>query len=69
MKKKDIQSLREADTKDLQKMALEKRESIRQIRFGASGSKSRNVREAREIRRDVARISTEISKRNATNAQ
>jgi ribosomal protein L29 len=57
---KDIQ---EKNEKDLQKELAEKQEALRAFRFGISGSKVRNVREGRALRRDVARILTEVSRR------
>jgi len=50
---------------DLAKEVAEKRESLRLFRFGESGSRSRNVREGRNLRHDIARILTEISKRRS----
>ena len=41
-------------TKDL----ADKNESLRKFRFGVAGSRTRNVREARTLRRDIARIHT-----------
>lgn len=40
-----------------------KRESLREARFGAAGSRSRNVRAVRETRKEIARIMTELRKR------
>ena len=41
----------------------EKREMLRAFRFGTAGSKSKNVREGREVRRTIARMLTEQSAR------
>lgn len=49
---------------ELQKDIADKREALRVIRFGAEGSRSRNVRESRTIRRDIARLLTEVNSRN-----
>ncbi len=46
---------------------VEKREALRAFRFGSAGSKSKNVREGRVLRRTVARILTE-QKARATKA-
>jgi ribosomal protein L29 len=46
---------------DLTKTLAEKRESLRLFRFGNAGSKSKNVKEAKGIRKDIARILTEIT--------
>jgi len=46
---------------EIRKEIAEKQEAIRQFRFGGSGSKKRNVREGRTLRRSVARLLTELS--------
>ena len=46
---------------DLIKTLGEKREDLRKIRFGTSGSKTRNVKETASIRKEVARIMTELT--------
>ncbi len=43
---------------DLSKMVSDKRESLRVFRFGTTGAKTKNVKESRTIRRDIARILT-----------
>jgi ribosomal protein L29 len=57
---KDIQT---TDEKDLHKSLVEKGEALKSFRFGIAGSKNRNIREGRGLRREVARIQTEISRR------
>ncbi len=47
---------------DLVKALLEKREALRKFRFGEAGSKTKNVKEGAGIRKDIARIMTEINK-------
>jgi ribosomal protein L29 len=46
---------------DLAKLASDKREALRLFRFGSAGSKSKNVKEGRAIRKDIARILTALS--------
>lgn len=46
---------------DLTKMLSEKREALRLFRFGSSGAKTKNVKEGRELKRDIARIMTVLS--------
>ena len=46
---------------ELVKMLADKREALRVFRFGAAGSKSKNVKEGRTIRKDIARIMTAIN--------
>lgn len=50
--------------KDLVKDLGALRESIRVFRFGIAGSKIRNMKEGRNLRRDIARYMTELSKRH-----
>ncbi len=50
--------------KDLEKFVREKREELREFRFKSAGSRTRNVREGRNTRRDVARALTELSTRS-----
>lgn len=49
---------------DLAKEMREKREALRTFRFGSAGSRTRNVREGRTLRKDIARLMTEVSARN-----
>ena len=45
---------------DLNKMLVEKREALRVFRFGAAGAKTKNVKEGRAIRKDIARVLTAL---------
>lgn len=45
---------------DLIKSLDEKRILIRDIRFGTAGSKSKNVKEQKNLKKDIARIKTEL---------
>ena len=47
----------------IEKFVAEKRETLRVRRFGSAGSRSRNVREGRGIRKDIARALTELTAR------
>jgi ribosomal protein L29 len=49
--------------KDLMKLISEKREIIRNFRFGSTGSKIKNVKLGRTLRKDIARIMTELNLR------
>jgi ribosomal protein L29 len=49
--------------KDLNKMLAEKRQVLRDFRFSIAGSKTRNVREGRKSRKDIAKILTELRAR------
>lgn len=46
---------------ELNKLVASKREALRAFRFGNSGSKSKNVKEGRTIRKDIARMLTAAS--------
>ena len=60
MKTKELKELKNKSREELLKELTSKREALRSFHFGASGSKSRNVREGRMLRRDIARILTVI---------
>lgn len=62
-------SIKTQSDKELEKAVLEKRESLRDARFNISGSKVKNVRQQRDIKREVARILTELNARSQKNAQ
>lgn len=49
----------------LQQELTEKREALRTFRFGGAGSRSRNVREGRTLRKEIARLLTELNARVA----
>mgnify|MGYP001576064325 CR=1 FL=1 len=57
----DTKELKAKTPADLAKMISEKREALRVFRFGAAGAKSKNVREGRTIRKDIARILTVLN--------
>lgn len=48
---------------DLIKALGEKRGDFRKLKFGNTGSKTRNVKEGASIRKDIARIMTELNKK------
>ena len=48
---------------DLHKLISEKREAIRIFRFGSAGAKTKNVKEGRELKKDIARIMTVLSEK------
>lgn len=60
MKSKEI---KEKADKDLEKMLEEKRLSLGAFRFGIEGSRTRNTKEGRNTRKDIARILTETRMR------
>jgi ribosomal protein L29 len=54
---------------DLQKEIAQKREAVRSFRFGGAGSRTRNVREGRTLKRDIARMMTELTARNIADSK
>ena len=48
---------------DLQKDIAAKRESLRTFRFSEAGTRTRNVREGRTLRKAIARLLTEMNSR------
>ncbi len=51
---------------ELLTLVAEKRASLRAFRFGIAGSKTRNVREGRATKRDIATILTTLRARGIT---
>ena len=56
-------SITKETIESLHKMLETKREGLRTFRFEGAGSRRRNVREARTIRKEIARILTELQAR------
>jgi large subunit ribosomal protein L29 len=50
--------LRQKTKTELQKLLMENREKLRQLRFDLAAGKVKNVREIRMIKKDIARILT-----------
>jgi ribosomal protein L29 len=48
---------------DLKKLVADKKDALRSSRFGVTGSRARNVKEARTTRREIARALTELRAR------
>jgi ribosomal protein L29 len=46
---------------ELQKIAADKREELRALRFGGAGSKNKNVKAAKSLRREIARALTALN--------
>ena len=57
------QSLINHTPEDLNKMVLDKQEELRVLRFSASGGKNHNVKQAKTLRKAVARALTELNAR------
>ncbi len=55
--------LTKQDVAELQKQIADKREALRVFRFGGAGSRTRDVRAGRTLRREIAQILTELQSR------
>ena len=53
--------IKNKDKNSLSAMLAEKREAVRAFRFGSAGSKNRNVKESHNLKKDIARILTELN--------
>jgi len=58
MKMTDI---KKKTAEDLKRLVSEKKEELRSFRFGLSGSKVKNIKEAKNTKKDIARILTVLS--------
>jgi len=58
--------LNEKNPTELAKMLKEKREDLRKVRFAAAGARPKNSNEPKELRREIARVLTELGKREKT---
>jgi ribosomal protein L29 len=62
-------SFKDHSSEDLAKLVQTKREELRHLRFSATGRKNKNVKQASNLRKEVARALTEANARkNAANA-
>ena len=59
MKKTDLTTKSDSE---LKKLLIEKREILTKFKFGISGSRTKNVKEGKNTRRDIARILTNLNK-------
>jgi ribosomal protein L29 len=60
-----MSDLKKTTEKDLMKTIAEKRKALQVFRFGSSGSKTRNVKEGLNLRKEIARMLTELNSRKA----
>jgi len=59
-----MKDFKKKSVKDLETLLREKREELRAFRFATAGSRTRNVREGRNARKEIAHILTELNARN-----
>ncbi len=54
-------NLKTHSAEELIKLATDKREELRVLRFNVAGSKNRDVKEASKLRKDIARALTRLN--------
>jgi ribosomal protein L29 len=59
-----IKEIKNKTAPDLSKLLTDKREALRVFRFGTTGAKTKNVKEGRELKKDIARIMTVLGSLN-----
>ncbi|MCK4474118.1 50S ribosomal protein L29 [Candidatus Parcubacteria bacterium] len=57
-----IQELRQKTKSELQKLLIDDREKLRQLRFNLASGKVKNVRGVRKIKKEIAQILTILKK-------
>ncbi len=58
-----MKDLKKTSDKDLSKELANKRQAVGSFRFGVAGSKGKDVKEGKNLKKDIARILTEINSR------
>ncbi|MFQ5540784.1 MAG: 50S ribosomal protein L29 [Candidatus Paceibacteria bacterium] len=56
-----IQDIRKKDAVELKKLIDEFSEELREFHFGMSGGQKKNIRHARAVRKDIARVKTVLN--------
>ncbi|PIR72245.1 MAG: 50S ribosomal protein L29 [Candidatus Nealsonbacteria bacterium CG10_big_fil_rev_8_21_14_0_10_36_24] len=56
--------LKQKSKDELQKLLQNLREKLRQLRFNLASGKVKNIREIRQIKKDIARILTMLCQKN-----
>ena len=64
MKQKQIQELKNKPTAELAKDLLSLRERLGRLKFDLAAGKVKNIREIKEIKKQIARILTTITQRD-----
>ena len=60
-KQMKMTDIKKKTAEDLKRLVSEKKEELRSFRFGLSGSKVKNIKEAKNTKKDIARILTVLS--------
>lgn len=58
-----MKDLKNKNKEELQKLLDEKKEALQNFRFNISGSKQKNVKAGRDLRKEIAQILTEANSR------
>lgn len=61
-------TFKDKTAEDLQKLLSEKREELRKLRFEAAGARPKNSNALGTVRKDIARILTELASRTKVTA-
>ncbi|MES2215671.1 MAG: 50S ribosomal protein L29 [Patescibacteria group bacterium] len=69
MKSLKMKDINMKSVEDLNKMIVEKREALRVFRFGGAGAKTKDVKQGRTIRKDIARMMTSITAQSKVTAK
>jgi len=64
MKAIKMKNIKNKTHADLAKMLGEKREILRVFCFGGAGAKTKNVKEGKAVKKDIARIMTAVNAMN-----
>ena len=64
-----ISEIKQKSQSELHRILAEKQEKLRQLRFDLASGKVKNVREIRQIKKDIARILTIITQNSKLKAQ
>jgi large subunit ribosomal protein L29 len=59
-----ITEIRQKSEKDLQDLLSARKEKLRSLKFDLSSGKVKNVKEIREVKKDIAQILTVINSKN-----
>lgn len=59
-----MKELKNKNLQELHKLISEKKELLRNFRFGSAGSKTKNVKAGHTAKKEIARIMTELSIRS-----
>jgi ribosomal protein L29 len=62
-----MSDIQKKDQKELKKEIDDMRASLREFRFAIAGSRTRNVREGRTLRKEIARRLAELNRRTRAN--